>query len=261
MKSLQKTENNLPATLQQLSQSEFVRTLMASNFKGTSDNLPSTIKGAIEQPPISEVMKITGEAQIRRFVEFELIKMSQLVSVGNNLNNSQVEFIASQLIEIFPNESLADFKICFQRGCIGQYGEIFRMDGIVLRKWMEKYLDEKYETLVDDLNKYKERPYELPDKADEGPGYIAFKEYAKSLKTGMKVPGISDADIKREGKEDAPRKTGTGHPRITEAGLEASQRLDLMREYGRQHTDIYTGKPLPGSPTFEQWVKEKQQEK
>lgn len=246
--------------MRQLGQSVSVQMLQTERFDKVSEALPSTIKGAIEQPPISEVMKVTGRGQVVRFIEFELIKMTTLVSVGNNLNNAQVEFIASQLVELFPNESMADFKICFQRGCIGQYGEIFRMDGIVLRKWMEKYLDEKYETLVDDLNKYKERPYELPDKADEGPGYKAFKEYAKSLTMGAKVPSIDESDIKREGQEDAPKRRDSGHPRITEAGIEASRMQDLRRKYGRECTDTYTGKKLEGSPTFDEWLKTQTEE-
>lgn len=230
--------------------------LQAERFDQVSAALPSTIKGAIDQPPISEVMKITGKGSVVRFVEFELIKMTTLVSVGNNLNNAQVEFIAAQLVELFPNESMADFKICFQRGCLGQYGEIFRMDGIVLRKWMERYLDEKYQILEDELRKANQNDYaERVEQPEVGPGRKLFDDYANSLQMGRKVPCISDEDIKREGQKEPTKKTGTGHPRITEEGIEASRLQDLKREYGRIHTDIYTGKKLEGSPTFDEWIK------
>lgn len=179
--------------------------LQSGNLKAASDLLPSTVRGTIDQPPICDVVKVTGRNQVVRFIEFELIKMTTLISVGNNLNNSQVEFIATQLVDMFPNESLADFKICFQRGCIGQYGDIFRMDGIVLRKWMEKYLDEKYTVIEEELRKAKDNLYEMPAKDDEGPGYKAFKEYAKSLTMGAKVPGMTDADHRKYG-QDKPAK-------------------------------------------------------
>ena len=152
---LQKTEKNLPQTLRPLSQSESVRMLQADNFQAVSNLMPSTVKCALNEPPICDVIRITGRGQIVRYIEFELIKMTALLSVGNNMNNSQIQFVATQMVELFPNESMADFKLCFSRGCMGQYGEIFRMDGIVLRKWMEQYLDEKYQVIEQELVKEK----------------------------------------------------------------------------------------------------------
>ncbi len=133
--------------------------MIAGSFQETSRLLPSTVKNAIGQPPLCDLIKVTGKGPIVRFIEFELIKLSKLVSVGGNLNSAQVEFIATQMVEFFPNESLADFKICFERGCMGQYGEVFRMDGIVLRKWMEQYLDEKYTIVEENLVKEKDNLY------------------------------------------------------------------------------------------------------
>lgn len=228
--------------------------LTANNFKGTSDFLPTTVKNAIGQPPICDVVRITGQAQVIRYVEFELIRMTQLISVGNNLNNSQVEFIATQLVEMFPNESLADFKICFQRGCIGQYGEIFRMDGIVLRKWMEKYLEEKYEVIDSEWNKTKSGEYHQPiEQAEVGPGRKLFDEYANSLKMGAKVPDISDEEIRRNGQPEPPKKKAISYH---SSPPEVSAMIDFKSQYGRECTDKVTGKVLPGMPKFEDWLKE-----
>src|SRR5687768_10746280 len=132
---IQKTENKLPATLLPLSKSELCVMLSSNNLAGVANILPSTLKNALGQPPICDLERVVGRTQIVRYIEFELVKMSSLISVGGNLNDAQVQFIATQMVEMFPNESLADFKLCFQRGCIGQYGEIYRMDGIVLRQW------------------------------------------------------------------------------------------------------------------------------
>ena len=199
-------------------------------------------------------MKVTGEGAVVRFIEFELVKMSALISVGGNLNNAQVQFIAQNLVEIFPHESLADFKLCFERGCIGQYGEIFRMDGIVLRKWMEKYLEEKYSEIDKQHEKQKAAERQQAQQPEEiGPGYLEFQEYAKNLAMGVKIPMLPEDLIKSEGQEKPKAKTGTGHPRITEIGLEASRIQELKREYGKLHTDLYTGKTLPGHLSFEEW--------
>lgn len=171
--------------------------------------MPRTIQAALKQPPICEVTKISGRGPVVRYVEFELIKATALVSVGGNMNDTQVQFVATQLVEMFPNESLADFKLCFERGCIGQYGEIYRLDGIVLRGWMEKYLDEKYQALEDELMKEKDRMYGKPEKKDEpidGPGYQEFKSWAAQLQEQAKARPITDADIRREGQEQPMRK-------------------------------------------------------
>lgn len=197
--------------MQKLLQSEWLKTLASGNLKRTSELLPSKMTLVTKEPPICDVEKITGRGAVVRFVEFELVKMASLVSVGNNLNDSQVQFIATQLVELFQNESLADFKLCFERGCIGQYGEIFRMDGIVLRKWMEQYLEEKYQVIEEQLKKEKSGEYHEPIQPnEEGPGYRAFVEYANSLKEGAKVPAMTDADYLKYGKEKPAEKNATG---------------------------------------------------
>lgn len=161
--------------------------------------LPKTIKEALNDPPISEIVKVTGRGQVVRFIEFELVKMSALVSVGGNLNDAQVQFIATQLVELFPNETLGDFKLCFERGCIGQYGEIYRMDGIVLRKWMEQYLDEKYQT-KEDLHKAESAELNkqiVPENAEKD----WHKVWLESLPPDRKRPPLTDAQIIDNGQE------------------------------------------------------------
>jgi hypothetical protein len=178
-----------------------VTMLQAGNLKRVSELLPTTVRAAVGQPPICDVQKITGRAAIVRYIEFELIRMTTLISVGNNLDNEQIQFIATQLVEIFANESLADFKLCFQRGCIGQYGDIFRMDGIVLRKWMERYLEEKYRLVEEESKTEKESQHDV-DEPMQGPGYLEFRAWAESLREGTKVPGMTEADYRKYGKAD-----------------------------------------------------------
>lgn len=177
--------------------------MQTGNFKQASDLLPKTIAKAIGSPPLCDLIKVTGRGAVVRFIEFELIKMRSLITVSGNLNDGQIQFIATQLVEMFPGESLADFKICFERGCIGQYGEIFRMDGIVLRKWMEQYLDEKYQLVEQELYKQPDNIYETHE---TGPGYEAFKKWAKELTETKTVRPLSSEDIRKEGKENPMRK-------------------------------------------------------
>lgn len=209
--------------------------MRADNFKQVSKLLPSTIPQAIEQPPVSEWMKVVGGEKIYNYLEFELIKLSTLVSVGGSFNSSQVEFIAGQLIELFPNESLADFKICFSRGAMGQYGDIFRMDGIIIRGWMEKYLDEKYRALEDKLMKEKEASmYAMPeppptDQPNATDWYQKWLDAAGSAETNAKkVRPMTDEEIMEEGQVKPKRKVYVYDH--TEAGIYATERLAFLRE-------------------------------
>jgi hypothetical protein len=213
---LQKT-NNLPPTLRKLSQTELCSRIAVADFKGVSDNLPKTIQDAIGSPRINDLVSIHGKAQVRLCVEYELIKTNALVSVGNKLNDAQVQFIATQLLEFFPNETLADFKICFERGCIGQYGEIFRLDGIVIRKWMEQYLDEKYQVVETNLMNEKDNPYQTAEPEPKPENYkVASDESAKEWlrqwreevekAEGNKTPAMSREDILKWGQSEPPKR-------------------------------------------------------
>lgn len=168
-----------------------------------ADSLPSTIQQAIGHPPICDLEKVVGKNQIVRYVEFELVKMTALISVGSNLNDAQVQFIATQLVEFFFNESIADFKVCFQRGCMGQYGEIYRMDGIVLRQWMEKYLEEKYTVVELNWKKQKEDEKKPVYTVDGRDWLKTWKESIDKL-PHAKVPDLTQEQIIKEGQVKPP---------------------------------------------------------
>lgn len=114
--------------------------------------LPRTFREVYAQPKIREQITAIGEAPVKAMIEFQLARLASLMVTGGNLNDDMTDFISSQLIELHPTESIADLKLCFERGAMGRYGSIQRMDGITIGEWVEKYLDEKYaelETLIE----------------------------------------------------------------------------------------------------------------
>lgn len=171
--------------------------------------MPARIEDALNFPVVKEVVKVAGEVAVQKYLEFELIKLAHLVSVGGNLNNAQVVFIAQELIKIFPNETLADFKLCFQRGAIGQYGEIFRMDGIVLREWMNKYLEEKYQVIENKLMAERDdhfKPVKKTELADPEAHQKWLDKLKEANQVGQKTKPITDDDIRKEGQQTPARK-------------------------------------------------------
>jgi len=121
--------------------------------------LPKRIEGTFEVPKVREMILATSEKNVSGFIEFELIKLAERINVSGNLTTEQIEFIALQLIDQFPNESIADFKICFERGSSGAYGKIFKLDGVEVGAWMQKYLDDKYKVLENQLMKERDNQY------------------------------------------------------------------------------------------------------
>lgn len=136
------------------------------------------------------------------------------MSVGGNLNDAQVQFIADKLIELYPTESIADFKICFQRGAIGSYGAIQRMDGITIRDWMAKYLEEKYLIMEDMLMQEKDSLYKVPELTEQEREYVSrldvtkmLNDYAESVKSfdAKAILPMSEKEIEEEGHERPKR--------------------------------------------------------
>lgn len=176
--------------------------------------MPTKIELVFEQPKVSELVLVVGEESVKRQIEFELVNLATLMSVGGNLNDAQITFIAEEFVRLYPTESIADFKICFRRGAIGAYGQIQRMDGITLREWMAKYMEEKYLVMEDMLMKEKDdiyKPQQLNDKEREQLDRVdvdaMLKEYQESIKSfeARAIMPMSDEDIQAEGQERPKR--------------------------------------------------------
>lgn len=220
--------------------------LARDDYASAARCLPTKIHQVVNEPNLSDVVKVVGRSRIVTFIQLELAKAAERVNVSGNITPSQLEFISTQLVEMFPNETLADFKLCFERGCIGQYGPIYRMDGIVIREWMEKYLDEKYQCVEESLMKEKDDQYKGLSKDESGPGYEMFKNFVKELSGNVKkdVRPISKESILAEGQSEPKRKQGTSWPvSPPEKEAEIKAKIELGRKI-HELSKQYPGKSL-----------------
>ena len=170
----------------------------------------------------------TDEKTVSGFVEFELIKLAERINVGGNLTPAQIEFTASQLVGMYPNETIADFKICFERGASGRYGKIWKLDGVEIGTWMSGtrdadgkikqlgYLDEKYQVMEDQLMKEKDGHYKQPlqntDWLELWKAAIKESDKEGGVKTESKnisylnnLRAITPQEIRKEGQETPAR--------------------------------------------------------
>jgi hypothetical protein len=132
------------------------------DYIGAHNSMPTTVNKAVE---VGLPMIVTEKAcdGIVAQIEFEIIELMKKVNIDQRLNiqTHQVPAIAQELFDEFKRESIEDIAVCLKRGAMGHYGEIYRLDGAVIAGWMRKYLDEKYEILVNNLNAEKESPYDV----------------------------------------------------------------------------------------------------
>jgi len=159
--------------LASISSSTTVQKLVANDFEGLEKSVGVSIKSILDRPPICMLMKVTGELPPELFLARQLHALANMVNVDARLNlqPQQIPTIAGVLMQEFPAESLEDFVLCFRRGSIGVYGQIFRLDAGILCEWMRKYLDEKY-THVERQHEEKKKEGIKQDEVN----YEAFRE-------------------------------------------------------------------------------------
>lgn len=216
--------------------------MMEGNFKQAHDLLPTTFREVFEQPKVFEQIIAIGEKSVLRQVEFELIQLSLLVSVGGNLTDAQVPFVARNLVAMYPKESIADFRMCFERGAMGRYGPMQRLDGATIGEWMGKYLDEKYSAYEAVIDKTKKEPTAFEAVTDDArvDAYLEqMKENAKNAKI-QNVMTMNDQEIRKFGKEKPVE--GTPWKPMTEGEL---RKHELHSQWIRENHDLYTGHRLP----------------
>jgi hypothetical protein len=199
-------ENKLQksAGLERISRGELSTAIKAKRFDEASALLPTKIEEVINQPKVFELIRTAGTISVQLQIEYELIQAAALTSVGGNLTTMQVKFISAQLINKYPNESIADFKLCLSNGMTHQYGDIYRLDPVIIFGWMEKYLEEKYRVFEEILYKEKENPYQVNSEPNEKAKQWAAK-WLNSIKDAPVAPrsvnSIDEKSVRLEGKE------------------------------------------------------------
>lgn len=251
---LQTNEQRPHEALQKISSSELTTAIIHKQYKKASDLLPRTFKEVFEQPKVSELIVAIGLNNVLRQIEFELITLTTLVSVGGNLNDAMIQLIARELSEKHPTESIADFKLCFERGAAGRYGEMQRLDGPTIAKWMSFYLEEKYTTMEKFVQKEKtvDESGILAVVTDDEKinGYLnQIKENAKNAKI-KSVAKLDQQEIRKFGQERPVQMTQQW---TTSGEYEAHE---LHKQWALENHDVNTGHRKENWISEEQWLKE-----
>lgn len=213
-----------------------------------SETLPSNIEQALDEPPICMVSKVVDPKSIEAFIAIELTKLKSMINIDDRLNlqSHQIPSIAASLLDLYSNESLADFKICFQRGSMGRYsgGKLLRLDGAILADWMQAYLEEKYQAVETKLMQEKDKHgFEATESAKDPDKWLTL--WMESI--GYKPQEANNAKVN----EMERRKMSYVPP--TE---EQIRKKELHIQWIRDNYDPITGKPLATFKSEEDWIKD-----
>jgi hypothetical protein len=149
--------------------------------------IQSIIKNSV---PLNVLKQSVGGRQVSMALDVQLTRLVANLNLKWNLNDEQIKTIVEDLIDKYPGESLEDFILVFKKARQGEYGELFRLDGPVIFSWMDKYLDEKYRIMEDELAKQKDEYYKtiVPENSDRD--YLG--EWQKAIEQVAGVRGVSE---------------------------------------------------------------------
>ncbi len=131
---------------------------------------------------------------------FVLIKrFCNLVNVKGNLNEDQQIQLAWDIYERFSCESLEDVVLFFKMARSGEFGDFFRLDTVVILKWVDAYMDKKTQAFEDEVRNQENirRRVENDAVANHVPDEKA-KENLKKLSEMLKSAGKPTSAINRE---------------------------------------------------------------
>lgn len=140
--------------MQQIITTPTAQKLREGKFSELSRSFPGTITEAIKDGiPLAVLSRVIDTGTLLQFIDLELRTLAGKVNIDARLNLQahQIKEIAQTIFDNFKTETLEDFSLAFRRGVSGFYGEIFRLDGAVIVRWIQLYLDEKY-TFVENVH-------------------------------------------------------------------------------------------------------------
>lgn len=145
-----------------------------------------TIEKCVTAPLL--INQKANETELIKSIFLIIRRFNELVNVGRKFSEDQMISLASDLYERFSSDSLEDVMLFFKMARSGEFGDIYRLDSIVVLSWVQKYLEMKsdafHENRINEENKRIRAEndavenHEYSDKAKE-----KLEELSKRLKT------------------------------------------------------------------------------
>ena len=199
--------------------------------------------------PISEVCRYSGMAEIKKAVDIQLTKLVAGLNLKWNLSDNQIAQIVEDLIEKYPHETLEDFVLVLKKARMGEFGELFRLDGPVIFSWMETYLEEKYAVIENKLHSERDDIFKVKPIKSEDDGIDWLKRWSESVEQVNVKPiaPMSEKEIRKEGQIRPIAKEYVA-PSVEELNARKRHFQYILENY-----DARTGDPLENWMPENQW--------
>ncbi|MEG2510417.1 MAG: hypothetical protein RSA74_13295 [Chryseobacterium sp.] len=142
-----------------------------------------------------------NEPELIKSIFLIVKRFNDLVNVGKKMNEDQMIALSADLFERFGGESLEDVMLFFKMARSGEFGDLYRLDSIVVLSWVDKYLDLKITAREDEIQNERNIRQREEDEAVKNhvPDEKA-KQYLEQLSKSIKVTAISrNTGVLREG--------------------------------------------------------------
>lgn len=107
-----------------------------------------TIEKCVSAPLL--INQKSNESELIKSVFMIVKRFNDLVNVSKKMNEDQMIALSSDLFERFGGESLDDILLFFKMARNGEFGDLYRLDSIVILSWVPKYLNKKIEAFHED---------------------------------------------------------------------------------------------------------------
>lgn len=192
------------------------------------------------------VLREQNKSEVVTFISGLLLALSELYSL-EKFGAQNAVLVAEWIVEEYKFDQL-EVVTRVLRNPPPTEDKVWKLNPDTIREWMSIELERQADKREKEINnaKHLEAPSIWAGEHDEQ----RLKELAENLKKvdDFKVPSLSEEDVVREGQE---RVVKTYHS----PDKSYLKELELKVEYGRLHTDLHSGKPKEGAPTYTEWLK------
>lgn len=117
---------------------------------GISKSVTDCIK--TESATLATVKKYQGEVILNAAIHSLLYDLKNFFSVGNGMNDRQIELLAQLIFKEYYFLTILDLKFCFERAMVGDFGKLYnRLDGGIIMGWIAEFSEQK-QSKAEELN-------------------------------------------------------------------------------------------------------------